>query len=210
MNLTLEAAHHKTPDHGHCRPLRSRLSNLADRLGASSLFHAGLPRGSIDWIPVPRWPTARTNLADVAIALGALALAYQPARKAMHALRTRSGGGGSVADGSPAVSEQAATAPGTDSTNGTRTSGGLGGTRRTWGTVHAGRSLSAVAVVLAVASWTMFWQANRQPAAPTRLDALQDRQRRRHPRRRSRRGLGLRLTRPDPRGGSRSAAIAQQ
>jgi hypothetical protein len=68
--------------------LAGLLSNLADRLGASSLFHAGLPRGSIDWIPVPLWPTARTNLADIVIALAALAFAYQPARRAIQAVRT--------------------------------------------------------------------------------------------------------------------------
>ncbi len=152
--------------------LAGLLSNLADRLGASSLFHVGLPRGSIDWIPVPLWPTARTNLADVVIALGALAFAYQPARTAMHALRTRIGGTGSVAASSPAVSEHAAAAPGADSAGGTRTRGGMGGTRRTRGTVHAGRSLSAVAVVLGVASWTMFWQANRYAPVPTRPHVL--------------------------------------
>jgi hypothetical protein len=68
--------------------LAGLLSNLADRLGASSLFHAGLPRGSIDWIPVPLWPAARTNLADVAIALGALVLGHQALRKAALAAGT--------------------------------------------------------------------------------------------------------------------------
>jgi hypothetical protein len=63
------------------------LSNLADRLGASSLFHADLPRGAIDWIPVPLWPSARTNLADVAIALGVVVLGYQALRTAAVAVR---------------------------------------------------------------------------------------------------------------------------
>ena len=74
--------------------LAGLLSNVVDRLGGSSLFHAGLPRGSIDWIPVPAWPTARANIADVVIALGVLALIYHPARQALlavhdHARRSR-------------------------------------------------------------------------------------------------------------------------
>ena len=73
--------------------LAGLLSNLVDRLGASSLFHAGLPRGSIDWIPIPAWPTAKANIADIVIALGVLAYAYHPARhavQAIHALAHRS------------------------------------------------------------------------------------------------------------------------
>ena len=66
--------------------LAGLLSNLVDRLGGSSVFHAGLPRGSIDWIPVPAWPTARANIADVIIALGVLALIYHPARHALLAV----------------------------------------------------------------------------------------------------------------------------
>jgi hypothetical protein len=66
--------------------LAGLLSNLVDRLGGSSVFHAGLPRGSIDWIPVPAWPTARANIADVVIALGVLALIYHPARHALLAV----------------------------------------------------------------------------------------------------------------------------
>lgn len=66
--------------------LAGLLSNLVDRLGGSSVFHPGLPRGSIDWIPVPAWPTARTNIADVIIALGVLALLYHPARHALLAV----------------------------------------------------------------------------------------------------------------------------
>ena len=61
------------------------LSNLIDRMGASSLFHDGLPRGCIDWIPVPAWPAARTNVADIIIFVGVLALAYDPARRATRA-----------------------------------------------------------------------------------------------------------------------------
>ncbi len=67
--------------------LAGLLSNLVDRLGGSSLFHAGLPRGAIDWIPIPLCPTTKTNVADIAIALGALALAYRPARHAVHAIQ---------------------------------------------------------------------------------------------------------------------------
>jgi lipoprotein signal peptidase len=63
------------------------MSNLADRLGTSSLFHTDLPRGSIDWIQVPMWPTARSNVADVVIALGALVLAFQILRIAASAVR---------------------------------------------------------------------------------------------------------------------------
>lgn len=67
--------------------LAGLLSNLIDRLGGASLFHAGLPRGAIDWIPVPAWSTATTiNIADIVIVLAALALAYHPARQAIHAL----------------------------------------------------------------------------------------------------------------------------
>jgi hypothetical protein len=66
--------------------LAGLLSNLVDRLGGSAVFHAGLPRGSIDWIPVPAWPTARANIADVIIALGVLALIYHPARHALLAV----------------------------------------------------------------------------------------------------------------------------
>jgi hypothetical protein len=40
------------------------------------MFHDDLPRGSIDWIPVPLWPTARTNVADVVIAVGLLVLGH--------------------------------------------------------------------------------------------------------------------------------------
>jgi lipoprotein signal peptidase len=63
------------------------MSNLADRLGTSSLFHTDLPRGSIDWIQVPMWPTARSNVADVVIAVGALVLAFQVLRIAAPAVR---------------------------------------------------------------------------------------------------------------------------
>jgi signal peptidase (SPase) II len=62
------------------------LSNLVDRLGASSLFHAGLPRGSIDWIPVPLWASARTNVADVAIGLGVLVIGTTGVRHAAAAI----------------------------------------------------------------------------------------------------------------------------
>ena len=65
--------------------LAGLLSNLGDRLGASSLFHAGLPRGSIDWIPVPAWPSAKTNIADIVIALGILALTYHAACRTIRA-----------------------------------------------------------------------------------------------------------------------------
>jgi hypothetical protein len=63
------------------------MSNLADRLGTSSLFHTDLPRGSIDWIQVPMWPTARSNVADVVITVGALVLAFQVLRIAAPAVR---------------------------------------------------------------------------------------------------------------------------
>ena len=99
--------------------LAGLLSNVVDRLGGSSLFHAGLPRGSIDWIPVPAWPTARANIADVVIALGVVALIYHPARRALvavHDLARRS---------------RAA---------------------------HLG---AAAAGLIAVATWTTMWQANR-------------------------------------------------
>lgn len=66
--------------------LAGLLSNLVDRLGGSSLFHAGLPRGCIDWIVVPAWPTARANIADVIITLGAVAFIYRPARHTIHAI----------------------------------------------------------------------------------------------------------------------------
>jgi lipoprotein signal peptidase len=68
--------------------LAGLFSNLADRLGTASLFHAGLPRGAVDWIPVPLWPTARTNLADLVIALGVLALGYRTLRHAALVART--------------------------------------------------------------------------------------------------------------------------
>jgi hypothetical protein len=68
--------------------LAGLLSNLLDRLGASSLFHVGLPRGSIDWIPVPGWPAARSNIADIVIAVGVLAFTYRPLRHAIRALRS--------------------------------------------------------------------------------------------------------------------------
>ena len=73
--------------------LAGLLSNLVDRLGGSSVFHAGLPRGSIDWIPAPPWPAGRTNVADIVIAVGILAFTYHPARhaiQAIHALVRRS------------------------------------------------------------------------------------------------------------------------
>jgi hypothetical protein len=63
------------------------MSNLADRLGTSSLFHTDLPRGSIDWIQVPMWPAARSNVADVVIAVGALVLGFQVLRIAASAVR---------------------------------------------------------------------------------------------------------------------------
>lgn len=68
--------------------LAGLLSNLTDRLGASALFHSGLPRGSIDWIPVPLWPGARANLADVVIAVGALLLVARSARSAVGSVRS--------------------------------------------------------------------------------------------------------------------------
>jgi hypothetical protein len=68
--------------------LAGLFSNLADRLGTASLFHAGLPRGAVDWIPVPLWSTARTNLADLVIALGILALGYRTLRHAALAARS--------------------------------------------------------------------------------------------------------------------------
>jgi lipoprotein signal peptidase len=68
--------------------LAGLLSNLIDRLGGASLFHPGLPRGAIDWIPVPAWSTARMiNVADIVIVLAALTLAYQPARRAIQAIQ---------------------------------------------------------------------------------------------------------------------------
>jgi ABC-type transport system involved in cytochrome c biogenesis permease subunit len=67
--------------------LAGLLSNLVDRLGGSSVFHAGLPRGSIDWIPVPPWPTGRTNVADIVIVLGVLVFTYRPARRTIHAIQ---------------------------------------------------------------------------------------------------------------------------
>jgi lipoprotein signal peptidase len=44
-------------------------SNLLDRLGFASLLHAGLPRGSIDWVPLGSHLHA--NVADGFVALGA-------------------------------------------------------------------------------------------------------------------------------------------
>jgi Signal peptidase (SPase) II len=103
--------------------LAGLLSNLADRLGASSLFHAGLPRGSIDWILVPMWPNpVETNVADVVIVLGTLTFAYQAARKALRALRAL--------------------------THRSRASG----------------LAAATAGLIALATWTTIWQANRQAA----------------------------------------------
>jgi Signal peptidase (SPase) II len=67
--------------------LAGLLSNLVDRLGASSLFHAGLPRGSIDWITVPAWPSAKTNIADIVITLGTLALIYHAGHRMLRASR---------------------------------------------------------------------------------------------------------------------------
>lgn len=64
------------------------LSNLADRLGTTSLFHAGQPRGSVDWIPVPMWSPVQANLADVVIVVGAFGIACQPVRRAARALLT--------------------------------------------------------------------------------------------------------------------------
>jgi hypothetical protein len=69
--------------------LAGLLSNLVDRLGGSSLFHSGLPRGSIDWVSVPVWPTARTNVADIVIALGVLALLYHLVRRTIRAANAR-------------------------------------------------------------------------------------------------------------------------
>jgi len=65
--------------------LAGLLSNLVDRLGGSSLFHPGLPRGSIDWISVPAWPIAKTNVADIVIAVGVLALLYPLVRRTIRA-----------------------------------------------------------------------------------------------------------------------------
>ena len=66
--------------------LAGLLSNLVDRLGASSVFHAGLPRGCIDWISVPGWPSAKTNIADIVIALGVIALIWYAGRRTIHGL----------------------------------------------------------------------------------------------------------------------------
>lgn len=102
--------------------LAGLLSNLLDRLGASSLFHAGLPRGSIDWISVPAWPSAKTNVADIVIALGILALAHQAGSRAARAVAV-------LVRPLPA------------------------------------RRLSAALVgVIALATWTAIWQANRHTA----------------------------------------------
>jgi hypothetical protein len=68
--------------------LAGLLSNLLDRLGTSSLFHVGLPRGCIDWIAIPAWPAARSNIADIVIAAGILAFTCHPVRHAIRALRT--------------------------------------------------------------------------------------------------------------------------
>ena len=65
--------------------LAGLLSNLVDRLGAASLFHGGLPRGCIDWISMPAWPSAKTNIADIVIALGMLALFYHAGRRTIRA-----------------------------------------------------------------------------------------------------------------------------
>jgi lipoprotein signal peptidase len=43
-------------------------SNLLDRLGVASLVHPGLPRGSIDWVPLGAHVHA--NLADAFVAVG--------------------------------------------------------------------------------------------------------------------------------------------
>jgi lipoprotein signal peptidase len=67
--------------------LAGLLSNLLDRLGASSLFHVGLPRGCIDWIAIPAWPAARSNIADVVVAAGVLAFTGGALRHAIRALR---------------------------------------------------------------------------------------------------------------------------
>jgi hypothetical protein len=102
--------------------LAGLLSNLLDRLGASSLFHAGLPRGCIDWIPVPAWPSAKTNIADIFIALGILALVchagHRTARASYALLRP----------------------------------------------VPAKRLAAAATGVIALATWTAIWQANRHTA----------------------------------------------
>src|SRR5205823_10704941 len=59
-------------------------------LGGSSPFHAGPSRGSIHWIPVPAWPTAKANIADIVIAIGVLAFTQRPARRAVHAIQALS------------------------------------------------------------------------------------------------------------------------
>jgi hypothetical protein len=102
--------------------LAGLLTNLIDRMGASSLFHDGLPRGCIDWIPVPARPAARTNIGDMAIAVGVLALAYQPARRAIHA-------------GQHLVRSS-----------------------------RCARTVGAGAGLVAIAIWTILWQANRNAA----------------------------------------------
>jgi hypothetical protein len=102
--------------------LSGLLSNLLDRLGASSLFHTGLPRGCIDWIFVPAWPSAKTNIADIVIALGILALAYHAGSRTVRA-------------GSVLVRP-----------------------------VPTKRLAAAVAGVIALATWTAIWQANRHTA----------------------------------------------
>jgi hypothetical protein len=66
--------------------LAGLLSNLVDRLGASSLFHAGLPRGCIDWIPLPAWPSSKTNIADIVIAVGVFALMWYAGRRTIRGL----------------------------------------------------------------------------------------------------------------------------
>jgi len=102
--------------------LAGLLSNLLDRLGVSSLFHAGLTRGCIDWIPVPAWQSAKTNIADIVIALGILALAYHAGSRTVRA-------------GSVLVRP-----------------------------LPARRLAAAVAGVIALATWTAIWQANRHTA----------------------------------------------
>ncbi len=74
-------AGHRT--RGHRRADQDRGASTG--LGGSSLFHAGLPRGSIDWISVPAWPIAKTNVADIVIVIGVLALLYHSVRRVIRA-----------------------------------------------------------------------------------------------------------------------------
>jgi lipoprotein signal peptidase len=69
------------------------MSNLVDRLGTTAVFHPGLARGAVDWIPVPGCPPARTNVADLAIAVGVVALGHCALRSAWLSARRAAVGG---------------------------------------------------------------------------------------------------------------------